>query len=117
MGFFIYQLFIALRRRIGRMGSLKSGSFCRKNPTRFFVSSAIKLALFGTAKATSPFMNKRLKSSGPQPSCTLGDVMAALSASCRNTRHASALISELLKSGQVAFLGHHRTLHRSPRRD
>ena len=58
-------------------------------------------------------MNKPIKSQANRPLYTLGDLIVAVSASCRNSREASAVITDLLQSGQVPFLGSQGTKHRS----
>jgi hypothetical protein len=50
-------------------------------------------------------MNKPLKSNARRPLYTLGELIVAVSASSRNSREAAVVIADLLKSGQVTFLG------------
>jgi hypothetical protein len=54
-------------------------------------------------------MNKPLKSKASRPLYTLGELIVAVSASSRNSREAAVVIADLLKSGQVTFLGGQRS--------
>jgi hypothetical protein len=54
---------------------------------------------------TTGAMNKPLKSNARRPIYTLGELILAVSASCRNSREAAAVITDLLETGQVTFLG------------
>lgn len=54
-------------------------------------------------------MKKPLKSKSSRSVYTLGDLIVAVSASSRNSREAAAVISDLLESGQVNFLGSKRS--------
>ena len=47
-------------------------------------------------------MNKRLKTSHPHSTLTLGDLILAVSSSSRNSRETAATITDLLRSGRVA---------------
>jgi hypothetical protein len=60
-------------------------------------------------------MNKPLKSNTRRSVYTLGELIVAVSASCRNSREAAAVISDLLESGQVNFLGMQQSSHRKGR--
>ena len=60
-------------------------------------------------------MNKPLKSNPRNSHYTLGELIVAVSASCRNSREAAAVITDLLESGQVNFLGGQRGAHRRGR--
>lgn len=48
-------------------------------------------------------MNKRLNTSQPRSSLTLGDLILAVSSSSRNNRESVAAITDLLRSGRVGL--------------
>jgi hypothetical protein len=48
-------------------------------------------------------MNKSLKTSTPRSSLTFGDLILAVSSSCRNRRETAAAITDLLRSGRACL--------------
>jgi hypothetical protein len=60
-------------------------------------------------------MNKPLKSRAHRSPFTLGELIVAVSASCRNSREAAAVITDLLETGQVSFLGGQKSAKRRGR--
>lgn len=60
-------------------------------------------------------MNKPLKSNARRSAFTLGELIVAVSASCQNSREAAEVITDLLETGQVSFLGAQRSAKRRGR--
>lgn len=48
-------------------------------------------------------MNKRMKTSSPRASLTLGDLILAVSSSSRGHRETAAVITDLLRSGRACL--------------
>jgi hypothetical protein len=66
-------------------------------------------------KRSTYAMNKSHKPNAGRRSYTLGELIVAVSESCRSNREAAAVIADLLESGQISFLGSQRGAHRRAR--